>query len=836
MTKKLFVTLAAIGSLAVAPAVADCPLVDPADCTYVDDDCVADPGTGTETDPFCRIQDAYDAVFAVTSPAAPVTILVREGTYPECVIASGFDPDLLFNEDRPVRVVADAWLLAGQPAPNPADTQPFEDVAMLTMITGLGTCDGVGNTRGPAIAIGGSGAALQGFAITKGGDSGVDARGGVDVTHNLVFGNQGLLGGGIGASTETCVHADVTATISNNVVRDNIALDWAEFGGGDGGGIFAVADGTSPDAGICLGGRSDLTIADNVVHDNTAQNSVSTFETDSFAGGGGISVETATEFPAGAVEDSQARVLVSGNTVFGNSASPGAGLFAFGAGVFASTLGFGMETVEVEGNTLGPNNVATSSGDGAAFGGGLSTSATPLQFGYHELTVRDNTVTQNAADVGGGIDLLAIAQSLDTDQRLVVTVANNTIENNASQNEGGGVNAEFNSERSLDVEDEANLFPGAPLVAEELTFVFRGNVLRNNTAGSAGAGIVLRPSADADPLSPEFCIFGEQRPATAIIDFDGNYLEGNTAQSTAGVGGRPGCSDALCEAVICSGDSFCCDVEWDQVCADAAAADPVNCDCDTSNCCDSSLQEVIGAGILAIPSAKGEALAAIEMTSSTLVDNTMTADGFVGGVELASVTLPDCFDNFTGATELNVDRCIIAFNHADGIGGPAIDAGVTDQTVTVIKSSVFGNGDGNPNNDPDLNYEDTLFPAGPPDGNILDDPLLDPSSFVPDLCSPVYDVGVCEAEPATICLSDNDCTAPDVCLAEGAGYLASPDLNDDDALDGIDLMRFSTTFGAEDGVDARYNPDADIDRSGQVDGADLPFIAPLFGQECTEGP
>ena len=28
-------------------------------------------------------------------------------------------------------------------------------------------------------------------------------------------------------------------------------------------------------------------------------------------------------------------------------------------------------------------------------------------------------------------------------------------------------------------------------------------------------------------------------------------------------------------------------------------------------------------------------------------------------------------------------------------------------------------------------------------------------------------------------------------------------------------------------------PQADIDRNGMVDGTDLPFIAPLFGQECT---
>ncbi len=34
--------------------------------------------------------------------------------------------------------------------------------------------------------------------------------------------------------------------------------------------------------------------------------------------------------------------------------------------------------------------------------------------------------------------------------------------------------------------------------------------------------------------------------------------------------GTPGCDDPVCCELICSQDSFCCDVEWDQVCADAA--------------------------------------------------------------------------------------------------------------------------------------------------------------------------------------------------------------------------------------------------------------------------
>jgi len=42
--------------------------------------------------------------------------------------------------------------------------------------------------------------------------------------------------------------------------------------------------------------------------------------------------------------------------------------------------------------------------------------------------------------------------------------------------------------------------------------------------------------------------------------------------------GTPGCTDPACEEIICSTDPYCCDVLWDQICADAASADPTCAD------------------------------------------------------------------------------------------------------------------------------------------------------------------------------------------------------------------------------------------------------------------
>ena len=47
---------------------------------------------------------------------------------------------------------------------------------------------------------------------------------------------------------------------------------------------------------------------------------------------------------------------------------------------------------------------------------------------------------------------------------------------------------------------------------------------------------------------------------------------------TAGDG--PGCEDLKCQDAICAIDPFCCDVGWDGICAAAACADDLNCQCE----------------------------------------------------------------------------------------------------------------------------------------------------------------------------------------------------------------------------------------------------------------
>jgi hypothetical protein len=892
--KRLLLLTAVACSLAAVPAAADCPLTNPDDCIYVDVVNCSDPGDGTQGDPFCTIQEAYDhAVTLGTSPGDVETILVMPGTYNECVAAlgtsssgtscdcctknglgdpltgcdcppcesvvcaiddfccvtlwddvcdaiatddctccAGQDPGVCVTDiNAPVHFVADAWLNAGSPSPVHADPTSFETIAQQTTLTGTDICDPASGTPRAALAIGGTGASVEGMAITDGGLSGVEAHGGVTVANNLVYQNRGDLGGGVGLTTEVCFYGDVTASISRNVVRDNLADDFADagvgWGAGDGGGIFVLADGeeTGPE---CTGGRSEVSISDNLIFDNTAQNLVIDFDAlDRFAGGGGIWIETSTYIPAGDPALSEALVRVSGNTIRNNRVEAGEG-FALGGGIGSQTLGFGRETIEVvDYNNIGPGNLATASVV-AAFGGGVSASVTPFNLGLHETTIDGNTVFQNQADFGGGLDLLLDVDTMLTDQVARLLATGNLIEDNEAFFDGGGISAALSSARTVDSEQAAQ-FPSALEVAEDVSLIVQGNVVSGNLAGGGGAGALLQPNADGDPLNlgPANCSIPLVGSAGAEIEFVNNLVEGNTSSNVFLIGG---CSDNVCEDIICAIDPVCCVVGWDQICADEALAEPVcDAECGTSDCCGVvAPKEAVGAGVFVNLRAKGDAVAWASFETSTIIDNAMAPVGFTGGVEASAATIPDCIDLSVGQAVLDIDRSIVGDNAYFGVGGP--DPAENDLVPVVTKSSVYDNG----GNGSALQYQDTLFPGGTaPDGNILDDPLLDPGSFVPDLCSTVYDVGSCEAVPATVCFDDADCVSPDVCVAEGAGWLANPDLNEDGALDGVDLVRFSTAFGAEEGEDTRYNAGADIDRNGQVEGRDLPYIVPLFGQACT---
>ena len=106
----------------------------------------------------------------------------------------------------------------------------------------------------------------------------------------------------------------------------------------------------------------------------------------------------------------------------------------------------------------------------------------------------------------------------------------------------------------------------------------------NGTAGCEDAGCEATVcAADA------FCCDSEwdQICADEAADMCGAMCGGGGAGGCCDPQDGPGCEDGVCEAIVCGQDPFCCDSQWDQLCADAAAQ---ACDCGGGGggggCCD----------------------------------------------------------------------------------------------------------------------------------------------------------------------------------------------------------------------------------------------------------
>jgi parallel beta-helix repeat protein len=229
------------------------------------------------------------------------------------------------------------------------------------------------------------------------------------VANNTIVGNSasGVVGGGIYLSSSSA-----SAIINNNTITGNSASDF-------GGGIFLNSSasatisnntitGNSADVGggIYLESSSaSATISNNIITGNSASDS-----------GGGIFLKSSSAFAS-------ASATISNNTITDNSADTGGGIFLnfsshLGSATitnniisgnfasrsrddFASGAGGGI-FLAAYGNTIVSNNTIT--GNSADTGGGIYV----FSIDIYIITVNDNTVSNNTAaqiNRGGGIYL-----------------------------------------------------------------------------------------------------------------------------------------------------------------------------------------------------------------------------------------------------------------------------------------------------------------------------------------------------------------------------------------------------------------------------------------------
>jgi len=203
-----------------------------------------------------------------------------------------------------------------------------------------------------------------------------------------------------------------------------------------------------------------------------------------------------------------------------------------------------------------------------------------------------------------------------------------------------------------------------------------GNYILNITppvaGGVCGNGAVEGMEAcDGADFAGEDCIsqgFDGGALACAVdctIDTAGCFVGSDCCVAN----GTPGCDDAACEASICGADAFCCDNQWDQVCADAAVADPAcGAACGGGGACGDDMIDGM------------EVCDGVDLGGEDCI-----SQGFDAGV---LACLGDC-------TDFDTSACAVASCEQEDIGtntGSPVTMGNTDASVDTLPQSCGAGG------------------------------------------------------------------------------------------------------------------------------------------------
>ncbi|MDW8319455.1 MAG: choice-of-anchor Q domain-containing protein [Anaerolineae bacterium] len=318
----------------------------------------------------------------------------------------------------------------------------------------------------------------------------------------------------------------VVATLTGNIIEDNIALSGAVINDNGRGG------------GISLYEPLDTTLTGNTVRGNVACSS-------GFGFGGGIELQADL-----ARSDA---IVLSANTVQSNTAS--LAHTGYGGGIFTSNVSGTLSSNVVTGNTASRGK--------EGYGGGV----------YAEggsLTVRDNTVEGNVAStadrgVGGGLRFGSASQprtvAILTGNRIRNNIGSTAATNSSSFRSGsGGLELWLTSGAvtqniitgNTGATAQAAYCGGAAIhTGDQAVVTFSGNTVADNVAGtdgSAGGGLCLNGAVTASDntingnraatagagrgggvvlgLSPEGSAVG------GPVALEGNRIQGNTAGAT----------------------------------------------------------------------------------------------------------------------------------------------------------------------------------------------------------------------------------------------------------------------------------------------------------------
>ena len=591
-----------------------------------------------------------------------------------------------------------------------------------------------------------------------------------DTTNPASVVNMGGFGGKLEGFTVTGASLSGIWGVGPVIITNNVVTGNGSTS--EGGGIFLYA---SP----CYYGDVVAEVSNNEITGNTAA-----------AGGGGISVVSGQLDTTGCSDTGNATVTIDGNVITGNTAD------GSGGGILAATftvVNTNSAEIVITSNTISGNGA--SSDESIGWGGGIF--GYTFGYGTESIEVRSNTIAGNTTlDSGGGasmwIDPLANDSSIDHE----IVVADNTVTGNQGGLGGGGLDilvraVDFRTNQRADMHVYGNAITGNTLTGDLPIQTF-------------GGGGILVYNVSENSNSPRIGLLLEDNDISnnAAFVFGGGVSVASQAFADPGsVGTNVNAGIELRNNAITRNNASTDVQGWDGT----------------------------GGGVFILLETEGDALSQVDMTLNTIADNTIDTINEVGGIHAESWIRTDTAQN-EGAAAMTLNSSIVAGNDGVGFGGPSTGLpgyitpeGGDNFVVTMTYTDLHGNEAG------DLDSWVPTVGAG----NIFEDPLLTPVTYIPQPCSPTID----SADPSFDASLEPQPNGEVANMGHTGGTsaaavgLAAIDINGDGHVDGIDILRIATSFASSLGQN-HYSAAADLNRDDVVDGDDLAFVSSLFGETC----